>query len=412
MIIEELKKYKKILLLGYAREGRATERFLKQYVPEAEILIADQTTDPNYLDRQVEADLVIKTPVIPKALVTRTYTTATNLFFANAHRPIIGITGSKGKSTTTSLIAAILKEAGKNVRLVGNIGHAALESLCEDVPEDVIFVMELSSYQLDDIRYAPHLAVFVSFFPEHLDYHGSRNSYFEAKSHITTYQGPEDYFVYHPGYPEIAALAKRTKAQTIPFRTEAPFSLEGIALAGEHNIQNILGAITACERLGISFDVMERVIRAFQPLPHRLVNIGTYRGITFYNDALATAPEATISAIQALKNVETIFLGGTDRGYDFHELAQVIMGSAIRNIVLFPDTGATIKALLEAAGYQGRFFETTSMEEAVRFAYKQTQPGSICLLSTASPSYRLWKNYEEKGDLFIKYVQKQSKNAS
>lgn len=407
MTIDQLRSYKKILLLGYAREGRATERFIKKYLPEAEVLIADQATDPNYLERQQEAELVIKTPAIPKQLVTRPYTTATNLFLANVHRPVIGVTGSKGKSTTTALIAAILTAAGKNVRLVGNIGHAALEALCEDLPKDVVFVMELSSYQLDDSQYSPQVAVFVSFFPEHLDYHGSREAYFEAKSHITTRQGPEDYFIYHPGYPEIAELATRTRARAIPFRTHAPFALEGIPLEGEHNVQNILGAITACEVLGVSAEVMERVIHVFQPLPYRLTNIGTYRGVTFYNDALATAPEATIFAIEALKNVGTIFLGGTDRGYRFQELVRVILASSIQNIVLFPDTGAKIKELLEQGGYQGRCFETTSMEEAVRFAYEYTPTGSICLLSTASPSYRLWKNYEEKGDLFTRSVKEQ-----
>jgi UDP-N-acetylmuramoylalanine--D-glutamate ligase len=337
------------------------------------------------------------------------YTTATNLFFANAHRLIIGITGSNGKSTTTALIAAILKEAGKNVQLVGNIGHAALEVLCEDVPEETIFVMELSSYQLDDIRYSPHIAVFVSFFPEHLDYHGSREEYFKAKSHITTFQTEEDLFIYHPGYPEIAALAQQeTKAKTIPFKARPAFSLEGIPLEGEHNVQNILGAMTVCEQLGVSADVMERAIRSFQPLPYRLKNIGTYRGITFYDDALATAPEATIFAIQALKNVGTMFLGGTDRGYDFQALADTIQKYQLKNIVLFPDTGAKIQKLLLKAGYEARFFATTSLQEAVQFAYKHTPEGSICLLSTASPSYRLWKNYEEKGDLFTKYVQEEA----
>jgi UDP-N-acetylmuramoylalanine-D-glutamate ligase len=407
MTITELQAYKKILILGYAREGRATERFLKRFVPDAEILIADQASDPNYLERQKEADLVIKTPAISKRFLTVPYTTATNLFFANAHRPIIGITGSKGKSTTTALIAAILKEAGKNVHLVGNIGHAALEALCDDVPEDAIFVMELSSYQLDDIHYSPHIAVFVSFFPEHLDYHGSREEYFKAKSHITTFQTKDDLFIYHPGYPEIATLAQETKAKAIPFKIKPPFSLEGILLEGEHNIQNVLGAITVCEQMGVSLEVMERAIRNFQPLPYRLKNIGTYRGITFYDDALATAPEATIFAIQALKNVGTIFLGGTDRGYDFQALADTIQKYQIKNVVLFPDTGAKIQALLLKAGYEARFFATTSMQEAVHFAYEYTPEGSICLLSTASPSYRLWKNYEEKGDLFTKYVKEE-----
>lgn len=408
MTITELQKYPKILLLGYGREGQATERFLKMFVPTAEILIADQASDPEYLSRQKEADLVIKTPAIPKQLVTRTYTTGTNIFFANVGRPVIGVTGSKGKSTTTSLIAAMLKEAGKNVRVVGNIGYAALGFLCEPREEDELYVMELSSYQLDDIRYSPSTAVFVSFFPEHLDYHGSLEAYFRAKSHIATYQQPGDQFFYHPDYPVIAALATQTAAKAIPFCYEAPFSLEGIPLKGAHNIQNILGAITVCASFGVSEEIMERTIRSFEPLPYRLKNIGTYRGITFYDDALATAPEATMFAIHALENIGTIFLGGSDRGYDFTALVQLIRARQIPNLVFFPDTGVKIEGLLRAQGYTGRAFRTTSMAEAVGFAYEFTAPGSICLLSTASPSYRLWKNYEEKGDIFAKNVQEQA----
>ncbi|MBP7134249.1 UDP-N-acetylmuramoyl-L-alanine--D-glutamate ligase [Patescibacteria group bacterium] len=404
MTINELQGYKKILLLGYGKEGQATEHFLHRFVPEAEILIADQANDPQYLERQTDADLVIKTPGIPKRLVTRPYTTATNIFFANIHHPVIGVTGSKGKSTTTALIAAILRESGKTVHLVGNIGEPAINLLSESVGVDDAIVMELSSYQLDDIEYAPQISVFVSFFPDHLDYHGSLEAYFEAKSHITTLQGKQDLFVYHPGYPRLEVLARETSAKAISFLETCPFSFEGMPLLGEHNRQNMLGAMTVCKELGVSFEIMERALRSFKPLPHRLTNIGTYQGITFYDDAIASTPEAAVSAIKTLPQIGTLFLGGTDRGYDFTVLAETICEYKIPNLVFFPDTGVKIEALLEAKGYKANSLHTESMEEAVQFAYNVTEPGSICLLSTGSPSYRLWKGFEEKGDLFTRYV--------
>jgi UDP-N-acetylmuramoylalanine--D-glutamate ligase len=165
-------------------------------------------------------------------------------------------------------------------------------------------------------------------------------------------------------------------------------------------MQNVQAAILVARELGISDTVIKQALRTFKPLSHRLEFVGTYKGIEFYDDAISTTPESTIAALQTITNVDTIFLGGEDRGYDFKNLEKVLRKSKIRNIVLFPDTGKRI--LSSTKGFNSIY--TKSMKEAVEFAFTHTKPGKSCLLSTASPSYSVWKNFEEKGDIFKKLV--------
>lgn len=410
MTIADLKKYRRILLLGYGREGKATESFLHTYAPNVEVFHADQTDGKDYLKKQYEADLVVKTAGLPRRLVKVPYTTATNIFFANVHTLVpqartIGITGSKGKSTTTSLLFEVLKAAGLPVRLAGNIGIPLLSEFINPPTKGTIFVIEMSSYMLEDLQYSPNVSVFLNIFPEHLDYHGSMAAYFRAKSQLVLHAKKDDVFVYTSEYGDVAKLAKHTQARSIPCESTVPFSLDGAQLQGKHNEQNIRMVCTVANLFGVPIHTQEEVVHHFLPLPHRLQNIGTYRGITFYDDAIATAPEPTIAAIHTVGNVDTIFLGGMDRGLDFSILADALCTSGIRTLVLFPDTGKNIyKALQERCQRHFNILETTSMKEAVKFAFHHTEKGKVCLLSCASPSYSLWKNFEEKGDEFQKEV--------
>lgn len=401
---------KKVLILGFGVEGKATFAFLKHHFPKMAIGVADQEEGPDYLERQREYDLAIRTPGIPNHLVTIPFTTATNIFFANAPGITIGITGSKGKSTTASLIHATLKEAGLSSHLVGNIGNPMLRELSEIGEErsskhDEYWVAEISSYQLNDIEYSPHISVILNLFPEHMDYHGSVNAYWEAKKRIVAKATPEDYFVYNPAYPELAALAKTTRARAVPFVETLPFPDSSIPLLGAHNKENVRAAAAAANILGVSREIMERAVRGFTPLPHRLEKVGAFSGITFYDDAISTAPESTIKAIEALPAISTIFLGGLNRGYDFSSLAETVLRYKIPNAVLFPESGrAILEACVKAGVRFRRVLETSDMAEAVKFAYTHSSPGTVCLLSTASPSYTLWKNFEEKGDAFQHWI--------
>ncbi|MBI4974161.1 UDP-N-acetylmuramoyl-L-alanine--D-glutamate ligase [Candidatus Roizmanbacteria bacterium] len=411
MKIEELNN-KKILILGYGKEGQSTEQYFKATLTGSSIEHADKKSGLDYLEHQKDYDLIIKTPGIPKALITQQYTTATNIFFANCKGTIIGVTGTKGKSTTSSLIYHILKTGGKQVHLVGNIGNPALSELLKYNGRDDIFVMELSSYQLDDIHYSPHISVILNLFPEHMNYHGEIAEYYNAKKNIVKFVKPGDYFIYNPTYINLGQWASDLTCHTVPFLPhDIPASDDDLTIQGDHNRDNIQAALTVVDLFHISKDDTITALKTFKPLPHRLQNIGTFHDITFYDDAISTTPESTIAALQTLKDVDTLFLGGEDRGYDFSALVNIIIKKAIRNIVLFPNSGEKIRGLLKSqSGYQPQVLETRNMADAVEFAFTHTKKNSICLLSTASPSYSVWKNFEEKGDLFKLYVSRYEKN--
>jgi UDP-N-acetylmuramoylalanine--D-glutamate ligase len=384
---------KNVLIVGYGREGKITEKFLKKFYPHLKITIADQALDKNYLSKQKDFDFAIKTPGVQKNLIKIPYTTATNLFFSRVKNTTIGVTGSKGKSTTASLIYSILKEGGKKVRLLGNIGAPMLEALLETPKKDEIFVLEMSSYQLDDIEYSPDISVVTNLFPEHMNYHGSIENYYEAKKNIIKKSG---LFVCNLKNKMVKKWGE--EVTSIPFAEEIR-GLE-IPLLGEHNRENIRAAIAVAKQFKISDAIIKRAIKSFKPLPHRLELVGEFHGIKFYDDAISTTPESTIEALKALPKTATIFLGGQDRGYDFSQLEKVLRKSKVKNIALFPNSGKRI--LKSRKGFN--ILETSSLKEAVKFAHENTAKGGICLLSMASPSYVLWKNFEEKGDEFQRVV--------
>lgn len=404
MTIDELKKYKKILILGYGKEGHSVERFLTLNVPTAEIYIADKKEDDNYLLKQKDVDLVVRSPGVRVEQVFQKWTTAANIFFSNFPGTIVGITGTKGKSTTASLVAALLKQNKEDVRLIGNIGNPMLDGLI-DATKETIAVIELSSYQLADLYFSPHITIIVNWYPEHLDFHGTFDAYKKAKQNSIYFQTEADYFIFDPNEKEVAGWEGLTKAKKVPYIEEFPFDQSKIPLLGNHNKRNIQGALTVARLFGVTDEQAQAAIYSFIPLPHRLQNIGIYNEITFYDDAISTTPESTIAALNSIENISTILLGGQDRGYDFKRLVEILKEKKIENIVLFPQTGFQIKQiLLKTEDYYPTYLETDNMKDAVSFCFENSKKGSVCLLSTASPSYSLWKNFEEKGDLFQTFV--------
>lgn len=398
----ELLGVRTAVVLGYGQEGRATQQWLRKRYPWIKTQVRDQQQGRTYLQNLSGFDLAIKTPGLPGRRVTIPYTTATNIFFGAVENQIIGVTGSKGKSTTASLINHILTSASLGSELLGNIGRPMLARLLRPVNSSTIFVLELSSYQLEDLRDSPEIAVFLNFFPEHLDYHGSLSAYAAAKENITRFQRPSDVYVYNPQNAFTRQVAHLTAAQAIPFSLSLPLSSSAIPLLGRHNLDNVRAAVTVARRLGVPDQRTAQAIKTFRPLPHRLQIVGTFRDITFVDDAISTTPESTIAALQSLPRTRTIFLGGTDRGYTFTRLERALRRFRVQNIVLFPDTGKRI--LRSKKGFT--FLHTRSMQQAVKFAYQHAPANSICLLSCASPSYSLWKNFEAKGDEFQHWVKR------
>lgn len=404
MTIDELRTYKRIVLLGYGVEGQATERFIKKYHPHAEIGIADQKDDPNYLDRQSDYDLAIRTPLLRPKYVTIPYTTATNLFFAHVNQKIIGVTGTKGKSTTVSLLHHICKEAGIPSRLLGNIGKPMLDALVEGIDPHEVIILELSSYQLEDIHYSPHIACFLNIHQE-LHNHDTYDEYFTAKSRITLYQTKNDHFYYNSVIPIIADLAQKTHAHIHDF---AQTSLDDIAtqdLPFHTHEDNIKAVLALSQHLNIHSHIYTSAIQTFVPLEHRLAKVGTYDNITFYDDSASVHPNSTLLALDALSDVDTILLGGQNRGYEFKELSQALANKKVGHIVLFPETGNLIQSELEnIPDYRPEVFSTSSMKDAIEYAFLHTMPEKICLLSPGAPSYLMYSNLHERGLDFVSTI--------
>ncbi len=426
-----LSSYQSILILGAGREGRATAAYLQATALHARLTLADQqpmTNDligVNYLtgvDYPTDLshwDLVIVSPGIPPQTpllqTARQITTATNIFFEDCRGTIIAVTGSKGKSTTSSLIAHILTSTTPT-HLVGNIGRPGLETLLQHNHETDIYVYELSSYQASRLVQGPDIVVITSLFPEHLDYHGSLEQYYTDKLRVTRLQTADQHLFYNADNAELTKRISSSLAIKHPWPSADGIHLRGntvclptgevvlqsndIPLLGAHNISNVMGAISVARIFNIPSTIIKQAVQTFQALPHRLERIGTFNDITFYNDSISTTPESALAALEAIPNVATIILGGSDRGYNFAQLASELQRLGIANVVLFPESGAVMKAELQKINYHPRLLETSSLTEAVAFAYQHTPVGSVCLLSPASPSYNLFKNFEDRGQQF------------
>jgi UDP-N-acetylmuramoylalanine--D-glutamate ligase len=423
---------KNICVLGYGREGKAFVRALEAFAPGCEVTIADKNSElkiqngelgdsrywlqlgEGWLENLSKFDILVKSPGVPPSPLLEGFrqklTNSTQIFLdtiADRGATVIGVTGSKGKSTTSSLIAAILKEADKDTLLVGNIGEPAIAHL-KDVKAGTYVVLEMSSYQLMDLTVSPHIAVITSIFPEHLDYHGTLEAYLDAKKHIVKEQKENDMVFFNEAASGAIQIAKEGNGRKIPFSADdAPVTIEETHLIGRHNLFNIGAATLVAKELGVPEETIIKAIKAFHGLPHRLQFLGTHHGIDWVDDAISTTPESTTAGIRALNGrVKTIILGGQDRGYRFEELAHELVEQNIMHAILFPGSGPRIREALEKADEKRLIVlhDVPDMETAVKKAKSCTPEGSICLLSTASPSYGMFKNFEEKGEQFQHYV--------
>lgn len=281
-----------ILLEKFGKEGRSAEQYVTKNFPELELTILDQKDGENYLEKLTDFDVVIKSPGVSKDKITIQYTTPTNLFFTEAEKrglQTIGITGTVGKSNTTALITHILNHAGKKAIAMGNIGEPALVQLPMLHKGDVA-VVELSSYQLDDIRYSPDIAVILQLLDDHKDYHGSLSKYHAAKQNITNFQTSKDILVYNQDIENIETWTKATQARTV--------SLEKVMTESLLPPTNVHAAYTVAREMGIGHDVIIRAINSFKGLSHRMEYVGEFHGIHFYDDARSSTPESTIYAIE------------------------------------------------------------------------------------------------------------------
>lgn len=441
----------KVLILGFGREGKSTYTLLKNICEPGNLYLADQNfgafTDvslnetirpfiisgDSYLEDLNRFDLIIKTPGIKRSMLlervpVEKITSQTDLFFKTFYRQIIGITGTKGKSTTTTLIYKIIADHTQNVVMVGNIGLPPFD-LVQKINFKTHIVFELSSHQLDDVSNSPHIAILLNIFEEHLDHYPSMELYKKAKFRIAGFQRKDDWLIINgddAGLRQFASelnpvprvllfSAKQLKGDgiyklagdTVRFRHKNAISdldLNGrISLKGEHNLKNIMAAVGTAKILKISDETILNAILKFKGLEHRMEYVGNFGGIEFYNDSIATIPEATIAALETLQNVDTLILGGKDRGIDYSGLIKYLPGTSIRNFIFTGKAGERIMEGLKPFLSSGQnLFTIGKFDELTIIIRDKTTPGKICLLSPAASSYDQFSNFEERGNLFKK----------
>jgi len=453
-LIRTLFQNKSIALLGFGREGRSSYHLIRKVFPLKTITIIDENEEIKNdavlnNDRNLlfiagkgcmqfidDFDVAVKSPgipsnTLPKELNRVTLTSQTDIFLQCYGHQVIGITGTKGKSTTSSLVFHTLKHAGRNTLLVGNIGIPPFNCI-DDIRSDSIIVMELSSHQLEYISHAPHIAVLLNLFQEHLDHYYTYAEYQSAKFNIGKYQDEKDYFIYNLDNETLGKLVEKSGKQihkSIAFSLEPGSKAElkiynqwielllgnkvirlydtseGQPLKGHHNLYNIMAAAASCYLSGITPEQIRSGIRTFKGLEHRIELVGNYAGITWYNDSIATIPEATVEAVKTLQMVDTVILGGFDRGIEYDILYPFLTASGISNIIFVGEAGA--RMMKEFSVYEANnlnFYTANDYKQVVAIAGEVTAKGKICLLSPAAASYDMFRNFEERGDTFKKNV--------
>lgn len=450
-------KNKKVLILGFGREGNSTYKFLKNYLPDQKIYISDGNpsfaekypellTDENvyilpqedYLKTLEDYDIIMKTPGLSFKDIDITsfedkIKSQVELFLEFVNVYTIGVTGTKGKSTTSSLIYSIINNQKEDVHLLGNIGIPVFDEI-DKLNKDSIVVMELSSHQLEYTKSSPNIAIILNLFEEHLDHYKSYEHYINAKINICKYQKENDNFIYSIDNEclkdHIAVLEDLNgiKANTYEISYEnnskqnANHNLisrkdtkvideqenvlyidsEKRKILGDHNFNNIMFAITVAKILNLDLNKAAETIYNFEPLAHRMEFVGEIDGVKYYNDSIATIPASTINGVETLKNVNTLIIGGKDRGIDYTDFAEFLSSANIKNLICLPDTGWKIADMISNENMKK--YIANNMQEAVKFAKKVTEKGTICLLSPAASSYGFYKNFEERGNLFKELV--------
>ena len=446
MIEKIIKKLvnKKIAILGFGREGKSTYKFIRKYLKDEEVTIIDKEdiykineemfkddkkvyfiSGDGYLDNLDKYDIIIKSPgislnKIDTSLFYDKISSQMELLLTVAKDKIIGVTGTKGKSTTSSLISEILKTKYKVV-LAGNIGKPIFDLDLDD--EIDYFVLEVSSHQLEYLDVSPKVGIILNLFQDHLDHALTIEHYHEIKMHMFTNQSSNDYSIYCASNDNLRKMIEKSNLKSQLLAVDITGSKEEAIMKmiddkiyykdnevfdskikrnilGRHNLENIMVSFLVGKLFMIDDEVILDVIANFKALPYRMEYVGEIDNVKYYVDTLATIPEATINAINSLEDVDTLIFGGMDRGIDYKDFILFLQKCHINNFICMPKTGYDIGKQLE----EKKVYYTETIEEAVKVAKKITKNGKSCLLSPAAASYEYFKNYQEKGDRFKELV--------
>lgn len=415
-----------VTLCEHVAQPEAVERLEK--IPNIQLRLG-----ADCLSEISDFDIIFRTPGMPisqldqalagkKELPERT--SAVDLFLEYFGDQTIGVTGTKGKGTTSTMIASILTAANRPVLIAGNIGNSIFESL-EQITEQTLIVMELSSFQLEDVRHSPKYAVLLPVTEEHLqplserspNYHRSLEDYVEAKRRLVAFQQKNDTVVYASDSKTTATIAKTSAGVVYGVGKKGPdgiikdgnlkikestinFSETGIS--GDHLFLDAALAGFMAKSLGVTDAAVAQGIKDFVPLHHRMQKVGVFRGITFIDDSYATAPDATIAALSAFEGPIILLAGGSRKGVDFSELANVISKSKVKAVVLIGQEAERISETLKKAKYAGKIHSETSLESAVKKILSLALEGDVVLLSPACASKDMFIDAADRGEQFSK----------
>lgn len=404
-----------VVIAGYGVEGKASFEYWRSRGED--VVIADERDDigpvpadtrtilgADAFSRLAEFDLIVRSPsVAPDKLPYGDKVwSATNEFFAHCPAPIVGVTGTKGKGTVSSMIASILGEAGRTVHLVGNIGTPALDILPSISPDDVV-VYELSSFQLWDIKKSPYVAVVLMIEADHLDVHADIDEYIEAKQGIARRQQPYDTIIYKSDNQWSAQIAEISLAEN---RIEYPYDLgelaESVKLPGLHNLDNATAAVAAARQFTDDNKAIARGLESFTGLPHRLKLVREVAGVSYYDDSIATTPGSAMAAILAFEQPKVIILGGSDKGADYTEIINLCADTGTQ-VIAIGQTGEAIHELATNLGVDSIRIEG-GMSEVVDVASQTAEAGGVVILSPASASFDQYRSYADRGEQFVTAV--------
>lgn len=435
--LKDIIKDKKVLVLGFGREGRSTLATVLSAGGYADVAVSDKNQvdagavpvicGDHYLDVMDDYDVVFKSPgiVLPKSIGSYKceVVSQTEVFFRHFKNQIIGITGTKGKSTTTTLLHHILKEAGIKTALAGNIGIPVFD-IAQEIEPDTKIVVELSCHQLEYMTVSPKMGVLMNIHEEHLDHYGTMEKYVAAKENIYRNQVEGDVVFCNehnlpaPGTCKSHVISVGNEPTNADIKIGADYviyknnrfelPIGEMNLIGHHNYFDIGIVYAACKEMGMEDDVFRAGLCSYNPLPHRLQCIGTVGGVRYYDDSISTICQTTIQALESLKTVGSVLVGGMDRGIDYEELENYLSTSSVDYIILMAATG---KRIYDEIAEKFPEFEkperlilVDTLWDAVEKAKEFTKPGKCCVLSPAAASYGIFKNFEERGEVFTKYV--------
>lgn len=424
--IIEMLSNKNIGIWGLGREGLSTLNFIKNYCKKTRIYLYDQSSNyptnenndfvvlgvPNELN---QCDLIIKSPgvvVLEENMIDiNKIISQTDIFVSTYREQIVGITGTKGKSTTTSLLYHILSGCLENVIIVGNIGIPCFDKI-NDINDETIIIFELSCHQLEFIKEVPHIGILLNVYQDHLDRY-TFEEYLKIKQKIYKLQNKNDVcilpneFINDTCNSKFISIGSQDSDIEISNSTiripgdTITINANDTILLGKHNIYNIAAAYYICSNIfKISNDEFKKNLKSFKGLKHRLEFVGIFNDIKYYNDSISTICEATIAALKSITDVDTLIIGGLDRGIDYEPLVDFINSSDVQNIILLPDTGERIKAIF-GTDTSKKLYLVYNMEEAIRVSKEVTKRNKSCLLSPAAASYNSYKNFDDRGNHYI-----------